>query len=462
MKGRILIVDDDSGHLTMLNTVLNSLGHNVEKVTDGGEAIEAAQKNPYDLILMDVRMSNIDGIEALKRIKEFNPSIPIIIMTAYSSVDKAVEAMKLGAYDYLTKPLNFEELKIIIDRAMNHLKLSIENKVLKEKFLSGSSFSDIIGSSRVMERVMETAKITAKSDANILITGESGTGKELFAKAIHKTSYRRDNMLVVVNCAALTETLLESELFGHEKGAFTGADKKRDGLFRQADKGSIFLDEIGEMPLSMQVKLLRAIQEKEIQSVGSDKTIKVNVRIIAATNRNLGKEVKKKTFREDLFYRLNVVNIEIPPLRDRTGDVPLLSQKFLKKYTKKNRKTLKGFTPMAMDALTKYQWPGNVRELENAIERAVILSMGQYVSEKDLPINVMKEYRPEASFKTQLSLGGKSLDEVESLALVETLKQTKGNKSEASKILNITRTTLNNKMKRHHLSLDRILPKGEK
>jgi two-component system response regulator HydG len=269
-------------------------------------------------------------------------------------------------------------------------------------------------------------------------------------------------MLVVVNCAALTETLLESELFGHEKGAFTGADKKRDGLFRQADKGSIFLDEIGEMPLSMQVKLLRAIQEKEIQSVGSDKTIKINVRIIAATNRNLGKEVKKKTFREDLFYRLNVVNIEIPPLRDRIGDVPLLSQKFLKKYTKKNRKALKGFTPMAMDALTKYQWPGNVRELENAIERAVILSMGQYVSEKDLPINVMKEYRPEASFKTQLSLGGKSLDEVESLALVETLKQTKGNKSEASKILNITRTTLNNKMKRHHLSLDRILPKGEK
>jgi two-component system response regulator HydG len=462
MKGRILVVDDDLGHLTMLNTVLGSLGHRVEKATDGGQAIEAARENPYDLILMDVRMSSIDGIEALQQIKEFNPSIPIIIMTAYSSVDKAVEAMKLGAYDYLTKPLNFEELKIIIDRAMSHLKLSIENKVLKEKLLSGSSFSDIIGSSRTMERVMKTAKITAKSDANILITGESGTGKELFAKAIHKTSYRRDHLLVVVNCAALTETLLESELFGHEKGAFTGADKRRDGLFRQADKGSIFLDEIGEMPLSMQVKLLRAIQEKEIQSVGSDKTIKVNVRIIAATNRNLGKEVKKKRFREDLFYRLNVVNIEIPPLRDRAGDVPLLSQKFIKKYTKKNRKALKGLTPMAMDALTKYQWPGNVRELENAIERAVILSMGQYVSEKDLPINVMKEYRPEASFKTQLSLGGKSLDEVESLALVETLKQTKGNKSEASKILNITRTTLNNKMKRHHLSLDRILPKGEK
>jgi len=458
MKGRILIVDDDLGHLTMLDTVLGSLDHIVEKATDGGQAVKAAREHPYDLILMDVRMSDVDGIQALEQIKEFNPSIPIIIMTAYSSVDKAVAAMKLGAYDYLTKPLNFEELKIIINRAMTHLQLSMENLALKETFLSASSFSDIIGSSRVMERVMETAKITAKSDANILISGESGTGKELFAKAIHKTSYRREKMMVVVNCAALTETLLESELFGHEKGAFTGADKKRDGLFRQADKGSVFLDEIGEMPLSMQVKLLRTIQEKEIQSVGSDTSITVDVRIIAATNRNLGEEVKKKTFREDLFYRLNVVNIEIPPLRERTGDVPLLAQKFLTQYTKKNRKELKGFTPMAMDALSKYQWPGNVRELENAVERAVILSMGQYVSEKDLPINVMKEYQPESSFSNQLSMGGKSLGQIESMALIETLKQTKGNKTEAAKILNITRTTLNNKMKRYHLSLDGILP----
>ena len=453
MKGRILVVDDDLGHLTMLNTVLGSLGHMVEKATDGGQAIESARENPYDLILMDVRMSCIDGIEALQQIKEFNPSIPIIIMTAYSSVDKAVEAMKLGAYDYLTKPLNFEELKIIIDRAMSHLKLSIENKVLKEKLLSGSSFSDIIGSSRAMERVMETAKITAKSDANILITGESGTGKELFAKAIHKTSYRRDHMLVVVNCAALTETLLESELFGHEKGAFTGADKKRDGLFRQADKGSIFLDEIGEMPLSMQVKLLRAIQEKEIQSVGSDKTIKVNVRILAATNRNLEKEVKKKRFREDLFYRLNVVNIEIPPLRDRIGDVPLLSQKFLKKYTQKNRKALKGITPIAMDALTKYQWPGNVRELENCLERAVILCMGQYISEKELLPAVIENYKSEVNFQQPGSaIGRRSLNDVETITIKETLEETKGNKSQAAKILNITRTTLDNKIKKYGIS----------
>jgi len=463
MKGRILIVDDDSGHLTMLNTVLSSLGHHVEKVTDGGEAIEAARENPYDLILMDVRMSNIDGIEALKRIREFNPAIPIIIMTAYSSVDKAVAAMKLGAYDYLTKPLNFDELKITIERAMNHLKLSLENKMLKERILSGSGFSNIIGSSPAMKKVMETAKITGPTDANMLITGESGTGKELFAKAIHEISDRRSHMLVVVNCAALTETLLESELFGHEKGAFTGADKKRDGLFKKADNGSIFLDEIGDMPLSMQVKLLRTIQEKEIQRVGSDKIIKVDVRIISATNRNLVEEVKNKTFREDLFYRLNVVNIEVPPLRDRIGDVPLLSQHFLNNYSRKNRKDLKGFTPTAMDALSRYSWPGNVRELENCLERAVILCMGQYISEKELLPVIVENYKRKANFnRLESAIGRRSLDDVEIMTIKETLEETKGNKSQAAKILNITRTTLNNKMKRHQLSLDRISPKGEK
>lgn len=450
MIGHILIVDDDSGHLAMLNTVLSSLGHKVEKVTDGKEAIHAARENPYDLILMDVRMSIVDGIEALQKIKAFNPAIPIIIMTAYSSVDKAVEAMKLGAYDYLTKPLNFDELKITIERAMNHLQLTLENQALKEKISSGISFSEIIGSSAAMKKVIETAKITAPSDANILITGESGTGKELFAKAIHKTSDRKKNMLVVVNCAALTETLLESELFGHEKGAFTGADKRRDGMFIQADKGSLFLDEIGEMPLSMQVKLLRAIQEKEIQRVGSDRTVQVNVRIIAATNRNLEQAVKNKTFREDLFYRLNVVNIEAPPLRDRKGDVPLLAQHFLNKYSEKNRKDLKGFTPTAMDALSKHPWPGNVRELENSIERAVILCMGQYISEKDLLPSIMDNYKSEIQLiQPGKTLGGRPLDEVENMAIIETLDQTKGNKSQAAKILNITRTTLNNKLKKY-------------
>ena len=452
MKGRILIVDDDSGHLTMLNTVLSSLGHKVEKAIDGEEAIQAAQANPYDLILMDVRMSNVDGIEALQRIKEINPSIPIIIMTAYSSVDKAVAAMKLGAYDYLTKPLNFDELKITLDRAMNHLRLCLENQELKEKIVSENSFTDIIGSSSAMQKVKETAKISAPTHANILITGESGTGKELFAKAIHQTSDQRNHLLVVVNCAALTETLLESELFGHEKGAFTGADKRRDGLFNKADKGSIFLDEIGEMPLSMQVKLLRAIQEKEIQRVGGDSPIKVDVRIIAATNRDLERDVNDKNFREDLFYRLNVINIVVPPLRERIGDVPLLAQHFLHKYSKKNRKDLKGFTPTAMDALSRYAWPGNVRELENCMERAVILCMGQYISEKELLPAVMKPFKSEIGFPQPSVIGKRSLDDVETITIKETLEETKGNKSQAAKILNITRTTLNNKLKKYGLT----------
>ena len=452
MKGKILIVDDDKAHLSMLQTVLKSFNHSIECVTDGKDAIHAAEENPYDLILMDVRMANIGGMEALKKIKGFNPSIPIIIMTAYSSVDKAVEAMKLGAYDYLTKPLNFDDLKITIERAMSHMKLSIENSRLKEEISSAFSFSGIIGTSPSMRKVTDMAKIAAPTGATILITGESGTGKELFAKAIHNNSHQKKHRLVSINCAALNETLLESELFGHEKGSFTGADRQRDGLFLRADKGTIFLDEIGEIPMSMQVKLLRAIQEREIQRVGSDRTISVNVRIIVATNKDLADEVKKDRFREDLFYRLNVINIRVPSLKERKEDIPLLAQHFLTAYSKKNTKLFKGFTPMAMDALTKHQWPGNVRELENAIERAIILSMGQYISEKDLPATVMKEYKPEAPFQNQISgLGGKSLGAIESIALVETLKQTKGNKTEAAKILNITRTTLNNKIKKYEL-----------
>ncbi len=458
MKGSILIVDDDKAHLSMLQTLLKSLSDSIKCVTDGEDAIREARENPYDVILMDVRMANVSGMEALQKIKAFNPSIPIIIMTAYSSVDKAVEAMRLGADDYLTKPLNFDELKLSIERATRHLQLSIENVQLKEKILSELSFSGIIGSSSAMKEVIDMAKIAAPTDATILISGESGTGKELFAKAIHNNSSRKKNRLISVNCAALNETLLESELFGHEKGAFTGADNKRNGLFISADKGTIFLDEIGEIPMTMQVKLLRVIQEREIQRVGSDRTTNIDVRIIVATNRNLEEEAKKGRFREDLFYRLNVINIKVPPLKDRKEDVPLLAQNFLTKYTNKNRKELKGFTPMAMDALTKYQWPGNVRELENVIERASILCMGQYISEKDLPLNIMKEYQPEGSVQEQLSGGGKSLDEIEIIALIETLKQTKGNKTEAAKILNITRTTLNNKLKRHHLTLDSILP----
>jgi len=458
MKGRLLIVDDDTAHLSMLETLLKSLSYTIECVKDGADAIRQVQETPYDLVLMDVRMANVGGMEALKEIKQFNPAVPVIIMTAYSSVDKAVEAMRLGADDYLTKPLNFEELKLSIERVTQHLQLSLENSQLKEQLLGQGDFSGIIGTSPAIREVIDTAKIAAPTDANILISGESGTGKELFAKAIHTNSKRKEKSLISVNCAALSETLLESELFGHEKGAFTGADKPRDGLFISADKGTIFLDEIGEIPLSMQVKLLRVLQEKEIQKVGSDKVTNIDVRVIVATNKDLEKEVEAGNFRQDLFYRLNVINVKVPPLRHRADDIPLLAKKFLDRYTRENNKNIKGFTPMAMDALVKYGWPGNVRELENIIERAIILCLGQYISEKDLPPNVLKDYEPDDIIVQDLAGGGKTLDEIETIALIETLRQTKGNKTEAAKILSITRTTLNNKLKRHNLDLDKILP----
>jgi two-component system response regulator HydG len=451
MNGKILIVDDDAAHLGMLRTVLKSQGHPVETATDGEEAIRMTREAPCDLILMDVRMANIGGIEALKSIKEFNPAIPVIIMTAYSSVDTAVEAMKLGAYDYLTKPLNFEELKIIIERAMDHLRLRAENTTLKEKVAATSSFAGIIGTSSAMHKVVEMARIVAPTEATVLITGESGTGKELFARAVHANSERKNGQLVTVNCAALTETLLESELFGHEKGSFTGADRQRDGRFKQADKGTIFLDEVGEIPITMQAKILRAIQEREVQRLGSDKVIHVDVRIVAATNRDLKEDVGQGKFREDLFYRLNVMNLHIPPLRERAEDIPLLAQHFLAKYVKKNRKDLKGFTPIAMDVLVKSPWPGNVRELENVIERAVILCMSSYVSIEDLPPSLTAGFEKSRTAPGENHLAGRSLEDIESQAICETLEQTRGNKTEAAKVLNITRTTLNNKIRKYNI-----------
>ena len=458
MNASILIVDDDKGHLSMLKTILAGWGHGVVGVEDGGDAIDKIRESPYDAVLMDVRMAKVSGIEALERIKELNPAIPVIIMTAYSSVDTAVEAMKLGAYDYLTKPLNFDELKLTLERSLEHMTLLKENLSLREQLEEDSSLSNIIGKSPAMHELLDMVRTVAATEATILISGESGTGKELIAKAIHANSNRRKKTLVTINCAALTDTLLESELFGHEKGAFTGADKRRDGRFMQADGGSIFLDEVGEIPLPMQAKLLRTIQEREIQRVGGDQILHVDVRIIAATNRELLLEVEKGRFREDLYYRLNVVNLSLPSLRDRLEDIPLLAGYFLTHYSVLNRKQLKGFTPTAMDILVKYNWPGNVRELENAIERAVILSAGEFVSEKDLPPTIIKHFREVYGGQGSIvsaSVAGKSLQEVEKFAIEETLAQTGGNKSEAAKLLNITRTTLDNKIRKYGIDITR-------
>ena len=444
MRMNILVVDDDNSHRATLVTLLGEWGYRVNGAGDGDTAIELCRDNPYDLVLMDVRMPGRNGIEALREIKAYNPAIPIVIMTAYSAVDNAVEAIKAGAYDYLTKPLDFDELRLTLERALDHAFLRDENRTLKNTLATAFDSSGIIGQGPAMRRLLEMVTAIAPSEATVMVTGDSGTGKELVARMIHTNSARKSGPYVAVNCAALTETLLESELFGHEKGAFTGAEKQREGRFLAADKGTIFLDEIGEMPLAMQAKLLRAIQEREIQRVGGDKAIKVDVRIIAATNRDLLRYVEGGGFRQDLYYRLNVVSLELPPLRERREDVPILAAHFLKRFAERNGKSVKGFTPAAMDRLVKYAWPGNVRELENTVERAVVLLMGEYVSERELPPSILAaggEIQP-----SRPSFADMTLEEIERVVVAETVERVGGNKSEAARRLGITRKTLLAKM----------------
>jgi two-component system, NtrC family, response regulator HydG len=447
---KILIVDDDPGHLTTLKTIIRSWGYDVSTGDDGEIAVARVKSEHVDLVLMDVRMAKMSGIEALEEIKDYNPSIPVIIMTAYSSVDTAVDALKSGAYDYLIKPLDFEVLKLTIDRACEHAGLKEENKLLRMQLNTDLEITNIIGKSPAMKELMAMLAMVAPSEATVMITGASGTGKELIARSIHFNSPRKDKPLVVVNCAAITETLLESELFGHEKGSFTGADKRREGRFMQANYGTVFLDEIGETSAAMQAKLLRVLQEKEIQRVGGEEILKVDVRIVAATNRDLEAEVAAGRFREDLFYRLNVMAINIPQLKDRRDDIPLLAHHFLEKYAEKNRKSAKGFAPMAMDMLLKYHWPGNVRELENAVERAVVLMTGDHITEKQLPLAIVQSYPDQQDLETATPLatdGNRSLEEIEKEAILATLDAAGGNKSETARRLGITRKTLHNKLK---------------
>ncbi|MCB5272206.1 MAG: sigma 54-interacting transcriptional regulator [Candidatus Cloacimonetes bacterium] len=446
----VLVVDDDESHRTILQALIKDWGYKLEGVDDGSRAVELAKEKPFDLILMDVRMAVMGGIEALKEIKSYNPSIPIIIMTAYSNVESAVEAIKAGAYDYLTKPLDFDMLRLTMERALEHVSLKAENQELKERLVSSFDPGNIVGRSEAIRRLMDMVAMIAPSEATVLINGESGTGKELIAKSIHFNSSRKNGPLVTVNCAALSETLLESELFGHEKGAFTGADKRREGRFMHANKGTIFLDEIGEISPAMQVKLLRAIQSREIQRVGNDQTIQVDVRIVAATNRDLKAEVEAGNFRQDLYYRLNVMAVVVPPLRDRREDIPLLAMHFLYKFADTNRKVVKGFTPQAMDMLLKYDWPGNIRELENAVERAVVLMPGDYVTERELPLSIDQSFESHdnATSKIVQSEDILPLNAVEREAILAALEITKGNKTEAAKKLGITRKTLLAKLQR--------------
>ncbi len=449
-KGRVLVVDDDQAHRTMLRTLVSGWGYEIGEADDGDTAIQMVHGRPYDLILMDIRMIKVSGLEALAEIKAYNPAIPVIIMTAYSSVETAVEGLKKGAYDYLTKPLDFDELRLAMERAMDHSHLKEENRLLRETLGTQFDYRNIIGRSTAMVKLLETVAQVAPSEATVLITGESGTGKELIAGAIHFNSPRKAGPFVKINCAALTETLLESELFGHEKGAFTGAHRRREGRFLLADGGSLFLDEVSEMSQAMQVKLLRVLQEREITRVGGEEVIKVDVRVITATNKDLIQEIEENRFREDLYYRVNVVALNVPRLREREEDIPLLTQHFLGMFAEKNQKKIKGLTPQAMDRLLKYEWPGNVRELMNAIERAVVLSRSEYLDQEDLPMVVKDEDSEGLGLSTESNVPGDlPLDEVEKATILKTLEACGGNKSEAARRLGITRKTLHKKLKKY-------------
>ena len=440
-RAKILIVDDERVHRFMLRSLFAEWGWDAEEADDGSTAVAAVEQGPWDVILMDVRMTTMDGMEALKRIHALNPAIPVVIMTAYSSVDSAGAAIKQGAHDYLTKPLDFDRLRTTLEVAMGHRQ---QEETVEEP---GQPFGDdgrIIGSSAPMVALWDLIVHVAPTEATVLINGESGTGKELVASALHHKSLRSSGPFVKVNCAALAETLLESELFGHERGAFTGADRRREGRFVQAHGGTLFLDEIGETSPAMQAKLLRVLQEHELQRVGGQETIRVDVRIIVATNRDLEEEVAAGRFREDLYYRLNVVELEVPPLRDRHGDIPLLATYFLRRFADKNNRAVSGITPECMDILNRYPWPGNVRELEHCIERGVILMRGDYLDVNALPLAVQRW----AGANEPRETGEPStLKEAEKALILKTLEETGGNRSEAARRLQITRKTLLNKLK---------------
>jgi two-component system response regulator HydG len=446
----ILVVDDEESHRMMLRAHLEEEGFEIAEAYDGQDAVDRVNEKLFDLVLMDVRMPRMEGIEALKQIKQINSTTPIIMMTAYGSIDSAVEAVKSGAEDYLTKPLDIDELVFKVKKALRYRQLEEENVLLRERLGNRFDFSSIIGNSPNMEALFETLSMVAPTEATVLLLGESGTGKEIIANIIHQNSSRRKNAYIKVNCAALPETLLESELFGHEKGAFTGALYKKKGRFELADGGTIFLDEIGEMSFPTQTKILRVLQEREFEAVGGTKTIKVDVRIIAATNKELEEEVRMETFREDLYYRLNVVPITIPPLRERKEDIPLLAEHFLQIYSKKNKRTLKGFETGVLDAFIHYTWPGNVRELENIVERMVIMSRGDTISVDDLPITIVGAHQDKE--RSEIPMGS-SLRDLERGTIIKTLRQTGGNRTRAATILGITRKTLQNKIKEYEIAI---------
>jgi two-component system response regulator AtoC len=447
---RILVVDDEESVCRMLRDVLTDAGYQVEVATDGRQALERITGVYYDAVLLDIRMPELDGVQVLEAVRQNGGQVPIILMTAYGTTETAIRAMKLGAFDYVLKPFHLEELLLTVKRAVTMQRLAAEVTTLKEELGEDSRLDTIIGRSPKMQQVYKCIGKVADRNVTVLIQGESGTGKELVARAIHRNSRRWNQPFVKINCATIPENLLESELFGHERGAFTGAVGRKLGKFELAHRGTVLLDEIGELSPATQAKLLRFLQEKEFERVGGTETIRVDVRVLAATNRNLQRMVEEGTFREDLFFRLNVVTIALPPLRERKEDIPLLVEYFLKKYTREFNKEVRGFSAEAMELLQRYDWPGNVRELENLVERAVVMADGPVVLPGDLPYNLQRARREEGAVAPRMTLK-EIVADVEREVILRALREHDWNRTATAAALGLNRRSLYAKMKEYGL-----------
>jgi two-component system response regulator AtoC len=439
ISAHLLVVDDDPVTINLLKEVLSKEGYDVATALSGEEAIARGMDTLFDIVITDVRMGDKDGMEVLRSFKKSAPETTVIMITAFGSIETAIEAIRQGAFDYISKPFKLDEIKFTIRRALEQRRLLQENRFYRQELLDKYQFKNVIGRTPQMFEVYKTIAKVADTKSMVLLYGERGTGKELIARSIHYNSYRNERPFIPVDCASLVETLMESELFGHVRGAFTGALSTKSGLFEEADGGTVFLDEVSNLSLSMQTKLLRFLQEYEIKRVGGMESIKVDVRVIAATNQLLEPLVKNGSFREDLFDRLNVVPIALPPLRERKEDIPLLATYFLQRFSEENRKNISHISPEALEVLTRYSWPGNVRELEHTIERAVILSIHPIILPEDLPQKILEEGKGTTFLLPEKPL---SLKEVERQYVLKVLEEVKGNKKKAAEILGIDRTTL--------------------
>jgi len=444
-KIRILVVDDELSIRESLSGWLRQDGFDVDTAADGMTALAKTQENRYDIMLIDVKMPEMDGLTLLRKLKEQEPEVAVVMMTAHGAIQDAVDAMRLGAYDYLLKPFDLEELSLTVDKLVRLQTLAMENLILKDRMAAMTKFENLVGQSAPMLRLFEAIVDVAQTDATVLITGETGTGKELVARAIHAQSPRCYGPFIAINCGAFTEHLLESELFGHEKGAFTDAKFAKKGRLEMADAGTLFLDEVGDISMKMQIDLLRVLETHEFTRVGGTVTLHSDFRVIAATNRDLKEAIAQKTFRQDLYYRLNVVHLHVPPLRERPEDIPLLAHHFLRRFATETNKKIDSIHPDALAAMKNYAWPGNVRELENAIERAVVVQKGRQIKLEDLPFVLQPGQGPDTGVQT--------LEEVERQHIIRILSAQGGNISNTAKVLGINRTTLYHKIKKYGITV---------